>query len=269
MKRKAPSIVSMTIICLLLHGASAPKADEVADLIFSELLEVENDTGRLGDYGRLIIPEVGVNVAVFYTEDNFDNEAQVITDAWDSAVYMPWVGDQAMIADHWTQGFINIKDCREGTRAYIKREDSIEMYVCTEMATGNNLVYSFLINTQKDHVYKTFDVDVSGTESVTESITEGLSETVLEETRYEQEPGTEGQNPWDDPSYYTTPHEWTGYYELEAVEGETTHETETEIFWGQPLEYIDDYDLFMYTCNGRWRDVFIALFTLEEVFPVY
>ena len=156
---------------LFLTGMTVPSAaDETEDLIFTELLEVQEDQGRLGDYGRLIIPEVGVNVALFYADDNLDNQAQVLTDAQDSAVFMPWVDDQYMIADHWTQGFINIKDCREGTRAYIKKEDCIEMYVCTEMTTGNNLVYSFLIDTQKEHVYK--PVDGQPAQITSETLTE-------------------------------------------------------------------------------------------------
>ena len=66
MKRKAPSIVSMTIICLLLHGASAPKADEVADLIFSELLEA----GYSGD-GEFALERLG-SVKFFLHKNGID-----------------------------------------------------------------------------------------------------------------------------------------------------------------------------------------------------
>ncbi|MBO7710105.1 MAG: hypothetical protein J6S83_06530 [Lachnospiraceae bacterium] len=233
---------------------------ESDDTSFSELLEVMDDQGAAGDYGRLYIPEVGISVALNYAENNIDDDAQRITDEWDSAVYMPWTRRQDMIADHWTQGFLNIRDCREGTRAYIKKEDRILTYVCTESTVGHNMMNYFLIETYNDH---SFSMPVPYEE---EALTES-DETAPEEPASETLVNVGGDDTWDeeDRVFLTTPHEWTGYYTVGDPENESEPETQTEIFWGQPLEYMDDFDLFMYTCNGRWQDVYLALFRLEDI----
>ena len=272
-------------------------ADEF-DTKFAEILEIEDNTERLGDSGRLFIPETGIDVALFYAENNLDDEAQKITDEADSAVFMPWIVDQSLIADHWTQGFINIRDCREGTRAYIKKEDCIEVYVCTEVAPGHNLISSFLINTDKPHEYRISEEQATAGESISEQaivLVNGPDENTetTSPTDSETTPFKEPEDPGSQPASYETDHkidhaggesssgptsadidrftkpgEWTGFFPLETEEGQSEYETETEVFWGQPLEYISDFDLFMYTCNGRWQDIYLALFTLEEVIPL-
>lgn len=49
---------------------------------------------RPGMYGRLVIPSVGVNVALF------NGSAQSLVDAVDSAAFFPF-GNSMLVADHW------------------------------------------------------------------------------------------------------------------------------------------------------------------------
>ena len=65
-------------------------------------------------YGRLVIPSVGVNVALFAVV------SQAAADAQDSAAYFPFK-NYMLVADHWNQGFWKIKRCSVGTKAYIYR----------------------------------------------------------------------------------------------------------------------------------------------------
>lgn len=106
-------------------------------------LEVSNETvleemaNRPGMVGRLVIPSVGVNVALFSGSD------QAIVDAQDSAAYFS-AGNSMVIGDHWNQGFTKIKSCAVGTKAYIYRGDSIETLTCTNVCRGINNDYDIL-----------------------------------------------------------------------------------------------------------------------------
>lgn len=106
-------------------------------------LEVSNETvleemaNRPGMVGRLVIPSVGVNVALFSGSD------QAIVDAQDSAAYFS-AGNSMVIGDHWNQGFTKIKNCAVGTKAYIYRGDSIETLTCTNVCRGINNDYDIL-----------------------------------------------------------------------------------------------------------------------------
>lgn len=107
--------------------------------IQSEYIGVDESMEVLGDVGRLMIPSVGVDVAVYYADETQGDYAQAIVDRQDSAVYTIWHGGIPYIADHWSQGFINIKDCKIGTKAYLKRPGSIDVFECVEVTTGHNL----------------------------------------------------------------------------------------------------------------------------------
>lgn len=106
-------------------------------------LEVSNETvleemaNRPGMVGRLVIPSVGVNVALF------SGSNQAIVDAQDSAAYFS-AGNSMVIGDHWNQGFTKIKSCAVGTKAYIYRGDSIETLTCTNVCRGINNDYDIL-----------------------------------------------------------------------------------------------------------------------------
>lgn len=105
--------------------------------------EVSNETvlkemaNRPGMVGRLVIPSVGVNVALF------SGSSQAIVDAQDSAAYFS-AGNAMVIGDHWNQGFTKIKSCTVGTKAYIYRGDSIETLTCTNVCRGINNDYDIL-----------------------------------------------------------------------------------------------------------------------------
>lgn len=98
------------------------------------LEEMENQPGMVG---RLVIPSVGVNVALF------SGSSQAIVDVQDSAAYFS-AGNAMVIGDHWNQGFTKIKSCTVGTKAYIYRGDSIETLTCTNVCRGINNDYDIL-----------------------------------------------------------------------------------------------------------------------------
>ena len=102
----------------------AAKAKSLVSLCDKELKEktggVSNESvqaemqRRPGMNGRLVIPSVGVNVALF------DGHAQRFVDAKDSAAYF-LAGNTMLVGDHWNQGFSKIKNCHAGTLAYIHK----------------------------------------------------------------------------------------------------------------------------------------------------
>lgn len=88
-------------------------------------------------YGRLVIPSVGVNVALFVAF------SQATADAQDSAAYYSFK-NYMLVADHWNQGFWKIKRCSVGTKAYIYRGTSIQTLTCTGICRGVNADYDLL-----------------------------------------------------------------------------------------------------------------------------
>lgn len=98
------------------------------------------DGGRYGDRGRLIIPNVGVSVAL-YQCDWFDKtgKGQTCVDSYDSAAWLvaenipdywaDYFDNSVIIADHTEQGFNAIKSMTCGDIAYIYNSDgSCEKY---------------------------------------------------------------------------------------------------------------------------------------------
>ena len=92
------------------------------------------DGGRYGDKGRLIIPSVGVSVAL-YQCDWFDKShgGQTCVDNYDSAAWLvsentpdfwsDYFDNSVIIADHTEQGFNAIKSMTCGDIAYIYNSD--------------------------------------------------------------------------------------------------------------------------------------------------
>ena len=92
------------------------------------------DGGRYGDKGRLIIPSVGVSVAL-YKCDWFDKShgGQTCVDNYDSAAWLvsentpdfwsDYFDNSVIIADHTEQGFNAIKSMTCGDIAYIYNSD--------------------------------------------------------------------------------------------------------------------------------------------------
>ncbi len=89
--------------------------------------------------GRLIVPDSGIDVAVFihgWGEDAADIR-QNVCDAEDSAIlYSDGVGN--IIADHNNQGFINLPNVKKGDVAYILAGDCIVTLECDLVTDGIN-----------------------------------------------------------------------------------------------------------------------------------
>lgn len=96
---------------------------------------------RPGMYGRLSIPSVGVNVALFWPQS--DADAVAIVDAPDSAdIYYNNGG--TTIGDHWNQGFAAIANAVPGsTMAYIVTPNGTLAYRCSGITKGHNDGYLF------------------------------------------------------------------------------------------------------------------------------
>ena len=133
----------MTVVA----GTSSEGADQV-DFIpedSTEEIVVESEpeeyvfnpydySSSVGDKGRLVIPDVGVNVGLYCgTEADgwVGDYAQSVTDAQDSAVVLLMPGHH-VIGDHWNQGFDGIKSAVPGeTLAYVVYGDaSYETWRC-------------------------------------------------------------------------------------------------------------------------------------------
>lgn len=92
---------------------------------------------RPGMMGRLSIPDVGIDVAVF------NSDSQATADAVDSACYFDWLGYPVM-GDHQNQGWSALQYCVPGnTLAYFDNGSSVTTYICTDNFTGINTGYGF------------------------------------------------------------------------------------------------------------------------------
>ena len=99
---------------------------------------IGTDTAVLGDSGRFYVPDVNINVAIYYANEMSSRFAQQIVDELDAGVYTPHVGGQPYLADHSTQGFYGVRYCVEGTLAYWKHVDRIDIFICTAHFNGSN-----------------------------------------------------------------------------------------------------------------------------------
>lgn len=107
--------------------------------IRDKVSEIESKSCHLGDEGRLFIPDVGVDVALYRTTiSNGGYHAQYIVDCSDSAAIFTQ-GGQDVIADHSHQGFDAMKGSVVGTMAYIKTNNGVQPYICIENTQGHNV----------------------------------------------------------------------------------------------------------------------------------
>lgn len=85
-------------------------------------------------YGRLHIPEVGIDVALYY------GASQTITDRKDSAnIFSMSVFDGLYIADHNTQAFKKLHKVLPGTKGYIELQNGDILYIeCIDIFDGYN-----------------------------------------------------------------------------------------------------------------------------------
>lgn len=134
----------------------------------TELESIAEKKDKLGTVGRLYLPSVNFNVAVYeanaYKGEEYN--AQKIVDAKDSAAHF-YLGGKAIIADHNYQGFKKIMNLKIGDKAYVKKADgTIEIYQIKEKFigknTGTDIVNSegvSIANTEQDLVMYTCYTD--------------------------------------------------------------------------------------------------------------
>ena len=115
-----------------------PMISTIETPVVSELEKIRKDTRSLGTFGRLYLPSVNLNVALYKTEISTGNEVQKIVDNKDSAAYFS-VYTHKIIADHSHQSFHKIEDIPVGEKAYIKKNDSeVMVYKLVQRFEGIN-----------------------------------------------------------------------------------------------------------------------------------
>lgn len=121
--------------------SNTEESTEVILETVKETLSISMDTtvvaaemaSRRGMIGRLTIPSVGVDVALFnrYTQGTVDRQ--------DSAGTYRYNGGQMVIADHKNQGFSAMKaSVPNETIAFINDGQTIKPYICVENNVGSN-----------------------------------------------------------------------------------------------------------------------------------
>ena len=107
---------------------------------WSDYLSPNKIEKKMGTAGRLTIPDVGVDVALYNA--SLYGGSQGIVDAHDSAAYMQdaWgLYNSVLIADHWNQGFDAMKSSvPDATKAYAKTSSGTIEYICVANFTGHN-----------------------------------------------------------------------------------------------------------------------------------
>ena len=108
--------------------------------VWSDYLSYNKIEKKMGTAGRLTIPSVGVDVALYNA--SLYGGSQGIVDAHDSAAYMQdaWgLYNSVLIADHWNQGFDAMKhSVPDVTKAYIQTNSGTIEYICVANFTGHN-----------------------------------------------------------------------------------------------------------------------------------
>ena len=156
--RKIINILFVQMIILFLFNLNYVPKTNSAELIAEEMQDeykvveetivnkldedqkmVEEVEGKkIGDIGRLYIPSVGYQAAVYNCSGKDYYYKQRITDNKDSASYITVRGKKtAYIGDHNTDGFENMKkSIPDTTYAYIFKDDgTVDTYVCMEKHT--------------------------------------------------------------------------------------------------------------------------------------
>ena len=101
---------------------------------------IKEEISRRGNIGRLTIPSLGIDVALF--KASIYRNSQSIVDAKDSAAYIKDAVDiygQILIGDHRHQGFESIKKSVVwSTKAYIDFGTHKKTYICVDKFNGKN-----------------------------------------------------------------------------------------------------------------------------------
>ncbi len=103
---------------------------------------------RYGMIGRLVIPAVGIDVAVCTDGPGESVEAvrQAVCDAEDSALLYFSPEEGAVIADHNTQAFATLINVEKGDKAYLIDNEKVTEFVCTSLTDGHNNNHAGLVD---------------------------------------------------------------------------------------------------------------------------
>ena len=98
---------------------------------------VAREIGERNNYGRLVINELGIDVAVFSSEDS--SEFQQISDAEDSACMFDWTDGNQIVTDHNYQEFGALAN-REAEAMELITGEEVQNFRCIErIEDGRNL----------------------------------------------------------------------------------------------------------------------------------
>lgn len=132
-----PVVLLLCMTLLPVNSRAAASVMLVPDI-------TEEMVQRPGMIGRFIIPDVGINVAVFDCNNADLAGEQNAVDAEDSASWFMW-GTEGIIADHNEQGFYRITSAVPNeTVAYIQNGTQFNKYMCVEAGIGKNTQYALL-----------------------------------------------------------------------------------------------------------------------------
>ena len=94
---------------------------------------------RQGMVGRLYIPDVGIDVALFQTSVSDISQQKAYADAPDSGIWMQ-KGNTIIFGDHASEGFDGIADVVPGvTMCYLQIGSEVNPFLCLQKGTGHNL----------------------------------------------------------------------------------------------------------------------------------
>lgn len=146
-KRIATAIICAVLIAGIVLSSVAVFASPGIAITPDNTIEMEQRQNMLG---RLFVPDLGINVAVFNTDLYPYTQAQALMDQEDSACFTRY-GNVVLMGDHNYQGFIVIQDAIPGdTIMTFQKGASFKNYICTEVGTGINATsHAFDKNGQK------------------------------------------------------------------------------------------------------------------------
>lgn len=108
------------------------------------ITEIQSEIStRSGMVGRLLVPSVGIDVALIATDGNNDAVTQSIVDAADSCAYVPnaYIAGATILADHSNQDFGALKSVTVGTKGKIVTAAGVTELVATSVMNGHNYGY--------------------------------------------------------------------------------------------------------------------------------
>lgn len=154
--KKIELLGAVTVMALSVNFVPVRANDNL--LVLNSANNQEEMEERPAMIGRLYIPDVGVNVALFDTTGMKYNIGQSYVDAEDSSAWKDKNGI-GVVADHGNQTFKDIhKSVSNETMAYIQVGENIKTYVCASSGCGTN-TRKKLIDENGQEIYNTKGID--------------------------------------------------------------------------------------------------------------